>query len=209
MSPDSDIPGVTTTTSTADGERPLRADARRNRERIIDAARATFGEFGAAAQMDEIAQRAGVGIGTLYRHFPTKEALIGALMSAKLLEIAARARAWHDRTGDPWEDFAGFVRDNTEAMAKDAAQQRMLWDYSPATVPVGVEAAEAIAEATGYLVARAQEAGALRADFDQWDLPTLMCSLGASMDRQLPGHNDWRRIREIVLDGLRAGAANT
>jgi AcrR family transcriptional regulator len=70
----------------------MRADARRNRERILDAARATFSEHGADAQMDEIARRAGVGVGTLYRHFPTKDQLVGELVRIKLADFAVRAR---------------------------------------------------------------------------------------------------------------------
>ena len=83
------------------GGRPLRADARRNRERILEAARETFSEYGTEAQMDEIARRAGVGVGTLYRHFPTKDVLVGELVRIKLSDFAVRARASSRRTNGP------------------------------------------------------------------------------------------------------------
>jgi AcrR family transcriptional regulator len=86
-------------------DRPLRADARRNREKVLAAARAEFSEHGRDAQMDEVARRAGVGVGTVYRHFPTKEALIEALMVDSFQMIAAEARAALE-IEDPWEAFS-------------------------------------------------------------------------------------------------------
>src|ERR1044071_6160977 len=83
-------------------ERPLRADARRNREKVLAAARAVFSEHGREAQMDDVARRAGVGVGTVYRHFPTKEALIEALMVDSFKSIAAEAERALD-IEDPWE----------------------------------------------------------------------------------------------------------
>ena len=88
----------------APGERPLRADARRNREKVLTAARDVFSEHGRDAQMDDVARRAGVGVGTVYRHFPTKEALIEALMVAAFEAIAAQAEAALE-IEDPWEAF--------------------------------------------------------------------------------------------------------
>ena len=77
------------------GERPLRADARRNRERILESARAVFAECGAEAQIDDVASRAGVGVGTVYRHFPTKEALMVELVRQKFRMMSTgRARRW-------------------------------------------------------------------------------------------------------------------
>src|SRR6201991_4974801 len=84
--------------------KPLRADARRNRERVLTAARAAFAEHGREAQMDDVARRAGVGVGTVYRHFPTKEALVNALaldLFEKLVQGAREALAIED----PWEAF--------------------------------------------------------------------------------------------------------
>src|ERR1700754_4180836 len=105
----------------------MRADARRNRERILSAARETFSEHGTEAQMDEIARRAGVGVGTLYRHFPTKDALIGELVRIKLSDFAVRARAKFEEDERPWESFAELIREQAEIAARDAAQQRMIF----------------------------------------------------------------------------------
>src|SRR3954462_12789547 len=84
--------------------RPLRADARRNRERVLTAARAVFAEAGREAQMDDVARRAMVGVGTVYRHFPTKEALIEAIALDAFEQIAQRAREALEQA-DPWEGF--------------------------------------------------------------------------------------------------------
>src|SRR5919206_2825813 len=97
-------------------ERPLRADARRNREKVLAAARTVFSENGRDAQMDDVARRAGVGVGTVYRHFPTKEALIEALMVDAFETIAAHAR---DALAieDPWEAFTSVMWRGAEVMA--------------------------------------------------------------------------------------------
>src|SRR5437660_822895 len=93
-------------------ERALRADARRNRERIIEAARAVFSECGAEAQIDDVARRAKVGVGTVYRHFPTKESLLGELVKQRFRMLAARAEAALLRPGDPFEVLADLMREN-------------------------------------------------------------------------------------------------
>src|SRR5688572_33033457 len=90
--------------------KPLRADARRNRERIVAAARAAFAEYGLDAQMDEIARRAELGVGTLYRHFPTKDALVAALVEARMSRMAELGREVLAGDGDPAADFERFIR---------------------------------------------------------------------------------------------------
>src|SRR5215211_6632834 len=101
-------------------ERPLRADARRNREKVLEAARAVFSEHGRDAQIDDVARRAGVGVGTVYRHFPTKEALIEALMVAAFESIAAHAQAALE-VEDPWEAFSSVLWRGAEIMSADRA----------------------------------------------------------------------------------------
>src|SRR5690242_8135354 len=102
------------------GERPLRADARRNREAIVKAARAVFAQYGREAQMDDVARRAKVGVGTVYRHFPTKEALLEALAQDRFAQIAGFAQDALE-VADPWEAFAGFLRRCAEVNASDRA----------------------------------------------------------------------------------------
>src|ERR1700719_3276306 len=95
-----------------DTERPQRADARRNRERILESARAVFAEYGADAQIDDIARQAGVGVGTVYRHFPTKEALLVELLREKFRLFAARSRDALEQDGQPFAVLEDLLRRN-------------------------------------------------------------------------------------------------
>src|SRR5262245_35948018 len=104
-------------------ERPLRADARRNREKIVNAAREIVAEYGEAAQIDDVARKAGVGVGTVYRHFPNKDALMGELVRMCVVECTAVAQECAT-IADPWEGFAGMIRMSCERMAADAAMRR-------------------------------------------------------------------------------------
>src|SRR6202043_1828627 len=114
------IPVTTEIQTPAEAERPLRADARRNRERILESAKAVFAEFGAEAQMDDVARQAGVGVGTVYRHFPTKEALLVELVREKFRLFAARAREALEQDGEPFAIFEDLLRSNAGTMAGDA-----------------------------------------------------------------------------------------
>jgi AcrR family transcriptional regulator len=179
-------------------ERPLRADARRNRERILAAARHACAEYGSSVQMDDVARHAGVGVGTLYRHFPTKDALIDALVSEKILTTSENIRGALE-IEDPWEAFAHALRANAEVMAADAALREALVRLGPDVSHAGEAHAEleALAE---RLVTRAQAAGVLRLDVTPQDIGALMAGLCASMGRP---KLDWRRHLELLLDGLR------
>src|SRR5450755_4694198 len=106
-----------------DTDRPLRADARRNRERILESARAVFAEYGAEAQIDDVARRAGVGVGTVYRHFPTKEALLVELLREKFRLFADRGRAALTQDGEPFTLIEDLLRRNAETVAGDVAVQ--------------------------------------------------------------------------------------
>jgi AcrR family transcriptional regulator len=101
-------------------EKPLRADARRNRERILKAARAVFADQGMHSQIDDVAKRAKVGVGTVYRHFPTKEALLDALVRERFEEIAGDAREALQRE-DAWEGFCELIWRAAERNAADLA----------------------------------------------------------------------------------------
>jgi len=189
--------------STASEERPLRADARRNRERILTAAKTAFGEAGVHAQMEDVARRAGVGVGTVYRHFPTKEALIGELLAQKFRLLLEGAREALD-IADPWEAFAGTLRRNAELMAADAAVQDALmrveadWSYAE-------QVREELKATFAIVIDRAKAAGVIRDDFTIDDVPMLMCGLSSTMAAGPPGEAfDWRRHLELMLDGIRA-----
>ncbi len=186
----------------ATDERPLRADARRNREKVLAAARAVFSENGREAQMDDVAKRAGVGVGTVYRHFPTKEALIEALMVDSFQAIAAQAEAALE-IEDPWEALTSVLWRGAEIMAGDRALSEVF-----ASIPGAMEQAmptvEGLQESMGRIMARAQAAGVLREDVVLDDIPMLMCGIGSATKKEHRCAGPWRRHLMIVLDGLRA-----
>ena len=188
--------------------RAPRADAARNRERILVAAKDVFGAAGDQAQMDDIARAAGVGVGTLYRHFPNKDALIGELIRLKFVGIRERAERYLAEAGDPWESLTAFIRESAEQMAEDQAQQRMMWLATDAAFDVARPAQQELAAVTAELVGRAHKAGVLRKDWTAEDLPALMCALSSSMQMGAQGHSpvpyDWRKLLQVTLDGLRA-----
>jgi AcrR family transcriptional regulator len=181
-------------------DKPLRADARRNREKVMAAARAAFAEHGSDAQMDDVARRAGVGVGTVYRHFPTKEALFVALLQDTFNRIAERARARLDQA-DAWEAFTALLWDAGESLAGDRAlAEAMRADLSMEQCPGQIE----LGEITRALIARAQAAGEMRPDAVLDDVPMLMCGIGSATYRDHSCSESWRRHLAIVLDGLRA-----
>jgi AcrR family transcriptional regulator len=182
-------------------DRPLRADARRNRERILAAARVVFARQGGEAQIDDIARAAGVGVGTVYRHFPHKDALLGELVAQKFRGFADNAERALE-IEDPWDAFAGMLRTNAEFCAGDVAVQQAL-GRDPTAWQYAAEEINRLRGITDRLIARAQQAGVMRPDLVVDDIPMLMCGLSSTM--AVPGY-DWRRHLEIVLSGLRAGA---
>jgi AcrR family transcriptional regulator len=183
----------------------MRSDALRNRQLILDAAREAFSEHGEDAQMDDIARRAGVGVGTLYRHFTTKEMLVGELIHVKLSEFAERVRRKLEEESDPWAAFEGALREQTGVMAGDAAHQRMPFAATPEAMQRAEPAVRELREVWGLVIDRAKEAGVLREDFEVDDIRTLMCGLGSMMAADACGamSYDWRRQLDIFLSGVR------
>jgi AcrR family transcriptional regulator len=183
-------------------ERPLRADARRNRQRILEAARHACAEHGSSVQMDDVARRAGVGVGTVYRHFPNKDVLMGELVKEKFAGFTENAKAALEED-DAWDAFCGLLCRSAAHMAENAALQDALrrtgaaWEYAE---PARLEL-EAV---TAKLIKRAQREGKMRKDFRAEELPMLMGGICAGMSSAYPQSCDWRRHLEIVLDGLRA-----
>jgi AcrR family transcriptional regulator len=179
--------------------RPQRADARRNKERIIEAARAVFAQHGIDAQIDEVAAKAKVGVGTVYRHFPTKDALLAALIATRFASFADMARESLE-VEDPWEALAGYLRRSSEVMNADAgtrdtlARRADLLDMCP-----GEKAG--LRELNEVVVARARDAGVVRQDAHGDDVPLIMRSVCSAMGEP---ELDWRRLLEIALAGLRA-----
>jgi AcrR family transcriptional regulator len=181
-------------------ERPLRADARRNRDRILRAARVACAEHGTSVQISDVARGAGVGVGTVYRHFPTKEALIEALVAEKYTTAIATARAALE-VEDPWTAFVDMLRGNAEMMARDATLRDALTRLANEDLPVAAEGRAELEAVGGQVMERARAAGALRPDVTVDDIGMLMSGLCASMTR--PG-DAWRRHFDLLIDGLRA-----
>jgi AcrR family transcriptional regulator len=187
-------------------EKPLRADARRNREKVLAAARAVFSEQGVDAQMDDVARRADVGVGTVYRHFPTKDALLMALTDELFDVIAAHARELlaHD---DPWEAFKDALWFGAQKTAGDRAFSEIIAaqrDIPRETCPGEAD----LVETVGELMRRCIEAGKMRPDVVIEDIPLVMCGIGSASVLPHPTPDAWRRHLGIVLDGMRAEAAS-
>jgi AcrR family transcriptional regulator len=190
-------------TQIAETERHLRADARRNRERILEASRAAFAESGAEAQMDDVARRAGVGVGTVYRHFPTKEALMAELVRQKFASFCDNARAALDAPGDPFEVLADLLRHNAELMAADAGARYAVLTADERVWESSRPEKEELMALTEELIERAHQAGSLRRDFTAEDVPMMMCGVSAIMGLDI-GATAWRRHLDLILDGVRA-----
>jgi AcrR family transcriptional regulator len=188
--------------------KPIRADARRNRERVLDAARECFARAGKEAQIDEVAATAGVGVGTVYRHFSTKEALVQAL-AAEHFAIEVKVAEAALEIDDPWEAFSTLIRTGAEAMAENRAICQIAADEPDVMrdAALGADAQFGFFGTVQTVIDRAKVAGKLRADFELEDIPSVMCSLGALQIAQNASAN-WRRLLEIMLDGLRAPAAS-
>jgi AcrR family transcriptional regulator len=179
--------------------RPLRADARRNRERILKAARAVFADQGIDAQMDDVARRAKVGVGTVYRHFPTKEALVDALVRERFMAIAACARDALEHE-DAWEGFCELIWRSAEGNAADRAFCEIVAHSDKADVVEETGLLASVRE----LIGRAQAQGRMRADATELDVGIMMCGASSVMQAMVAEPDAWRRHLTLMLDGLRA-----
>jgi AcrR family transcriptional regulator len=186
----------------------LRADAQRNLNRVLEAAAEAFSERGADVSVDEIARRAGVGHATVFRRFPTKEALIAAVVLARVRKVREIADAALARD-DAGEAFRDFVWEVAELHASDKALFDRVADRCRA-VPGVAEECESVNVSVCKLVKRAQRAGAVRRDIDGGDVPRLISSaIDAALHVPFESPDLWRRYLGIVLDGLSpAGSAS-
>jgi AcrR family transcriptional regulator len=183
----------------------LRADARRNREAIVCAARELFAEKGMDAQMDEIARRAKVGVGTVYRHFPAKEDLLDGLITRRFERLAERAtEAVHTASqGEPWEAFRGFIEWSAGLQAGDRALSEAMASRSERMHAAAV--ASGLVTQLELLLELAKRAGALREDLVVEDIPAMVCSIGSvAVAAAEKPHWRWDRVLAIWLDGVRA-----
>jgi AcrR family transcriptional regulator len=182
-------------------ERTLRADARRNRERIMSSGRELFARDGPEAQMDEIAARAGVGIGTVYRHFPTKEALLTAMVRDRFQEFGEIATL-AEETVDAREALETVMRRSAEAVEGDAGFQLAMMGSNELEWE-GIEEQKAVLAAVVTRIIRgAIDAGVVRDDFTFEDFGMVMCGITSTMYYK-PGSADWRRHLAITVNGVR------
>lgn len=183
--------------------RPLRRDAEENRRRLLEAAREVFAESGFEATMDEIAARAGVGVGTAYRRFANKEELIGALFSDRIDELEAvidRALA----EPDPWRSVVAYLEGSIELQSCDRGLKELVLSSQHHREFVS-EARARLKPRVDELVERAQRAGALRPGIEATDLVMVQLMFGAVTDAMADGSTgDWRRFLPLLLDGLSA-----
>jgi AcrR family transcriptional regulator len=183
-------------------ERVLRADARRNREAVIAAAKKLFADQGLDAQVPDVAKAAKVGVGTVYRHFPTKDDLIAALAAERFERLAEKAREGIEAE-DAWQGLCDFIRFSAQIQADDRGLCEVMGSRP--------EVMDASAFAVGLdqlcdkLVKRAQRSGELRRDLHWEDIPMIACGLGRITQATAgPAIGRWPRLVEIILDGLRA-----
>jgi len=183
-------------------DRPLRRDAERNRQRILEAARDAFAEDGLAVTLDEIARRAGVGVGTVYRRFADKEQLIDALFEERIGEVVALGEA-SLRREDAWEGLIEFLEGATAMHADDRGLKEVALSTGHGRERVA-RARELVIPLVTRLVERAQEQGSLRPDLQPTDLPLLQLMLGALSECTRDVEPEvWRRFLGILTDGLR------
>ncbi|MGI5326719.1 TetR/AcrR family transcriptional regulator [Actinomadura nitritigenes] len=187
-------------TAAPSSHRPLRADARRNRRRVLDAARAAFEESGNEAQMEDIAKRAGVGVGTIYRHFPTKQALVDELTAEWMADGAANA-AEALTLPDPWDGIALFVRRSADVMVRNRGLREVFGDVGRLFDDDSPVQNHDLQTKVDALLARAHTAGALRRDVGVNEFRALMCGLAMAVTNTPPGAH--QIYADVILKGLR------
>ena len=193
---------MTTTTPSAETEpRPLRADAQRNRARLLEAADAAFSAQGTEASLDDIARRAGVGIGTLYRHFPSREDLVASLVHSRNDQLIALGNELLLEASDPLEALHTWFQ---SLLHHSATYRGLATSLVEATCGEGGRLATAcqVQQAVGTaLFARAQELGYVRADATADEVLDLVSAIALVAERGQRTNSD--RLLALALDGLR------
>lgn len=184
-------------------DRPLRRDAERNRRLILDAAGELFAARGLTVTLDDVAHHAGLGVGTVYRRFRSREELINTLFEERVGAIVALAEEGL-ACPDPWLGLTRFLERTLELQAADRGLKELLLGTSEGRDHVARIKAQ-MAPLGSQLVRRAQATGALREDFAPQDIPLLQMMLGAVVDATQPVRPElWRRYLALIIDGMRA-----
>ena len=178
--------------------RPKRADARRNYDKVIEAARDAFAERGDATSLEEIARRAEVGIGTLYRNFPTRQALLEAVYVDEVESLCRSASEFE--TLPPWDAFSAWAHRLVGYLVTKQALASELLEYMDHDAPLFKSCRESLMSAGQPLLERAQDAQVVRADTGLWDILHLIGGIA-----KIPGADPERieHILTVALDGLR------
>jgi AcrR family transcriptional regulator len=183
------------------GERPLRRDAERNRQRILRAAAEVFTRRGLDATLDDVAREAGVGVGTVYRRFPDKESLVAELFQERidaLVTVAEEACA----ASDPWQALVSYLEYAAASMAGDLGLRQLMMFATYGRDRVAY-ARERMRPVVTRLVERAQAAGALRGDFRATDVPLIAYMLASAAEYASPAQPGvWRRYLALIVDGM-------
>jgi AcrR family transcriptional regulator len=178
--------------------KPKRADALRNYEKVVAAARAAFTEEGPSASLEEIARRAGVGIGTIYRNFPNRQVLLEAVYTQEV-EALCRSAAEYAPL-EPWDALVAWLHRFVDYMATKQALAAELLDYMDRDAPLFTGCRDLMYAAGGQLLERAREAGVVRPDTNLSDVIQLA---GGIAKIQTGDPSQVYRILDIALDGLR------
>jgi AcrR family transcriptional regulator len=184
--------------------RPKRADARRNYDKVLAAAREAFAEGGESTALEEIARRAGVGIGTLYRHFPNRQALLEALYFGEVEDVV-RSAAELGEGGDPWESLNAWLERFVAYVATKRALADEMLKHLDRGAPVFQASRDALYEAGEPLLRRAQDAGVVRPDVAIADVIQMVMSI-AKLPASDPAQT--AHILRVALDGLRYSGAD-
>jgi AcrR family transcriptional regulator len=188
------------------GDRPLRRDAERNRQRILAAAAEVFSERGLDATLDDVARAAGVGVGTVYRRFPDKDSLVSELFRDRIDALVTVAEEACE-AADPWRGLVGFLEYIASAMADDQGlrQLMMFGTYDRDQV---CYARDRMQPAVTRLVERAQASGDLRPDFQPTDVKVIAFMLASVAEYAGSATPElWRRYLAMLIDGLRPSRA--
>jgi AcrR family transcriptional regulator len=202
------VSGAGSTAAMGAGGRPQRADARTNRVRVLDAAEEVFGRGGESASTDEVARLAGVGIATVFRHFPTKAVLLEAVLTRRLERLRDRAEGLAS-AAEPGEAFYDFFAHMVADAAGKIAIAEALADAGVDAPGRAAQASDELKRAVGVLLGRAQEAGAVRKDIGLAELYALLIGASRAAAFAHLDQNVQARALAIVFDGLRGPAAGT
>ncbi|GAA3428910.1 TetR/AcrR family transcriptional regulator [Streptosporangium sandarakinum] len=182
----------------------LRRDAEHNRRRTLAAAREVFAARGLQATLNDVAHHAGLGVGTVYRRFPNKEALAEAVYAGKLDDIRAMAQAALAGR-DAYEALRAFLEHALEQAAADRGLRELIRQGTSDSEQI-VRTREGIVESCGHLIARAQEQGTMRDDVTVEDIAPIVAMIDSVMDLPAAGAvQPWRRYLALILDGLQTG----